>query len=230
MDLTLVSALLGLGSAGYLAGRTAVQVRRQRRSYAELPFVTTFELDAVAPEVDRARGAMVGLALGDALGAPRESLPVALSRLRYGADPVLSRGVFRFMRLRGSVTDDTQHAWLLARAIHDGAFHEDEFRRSLVDWLGWRIGEGRGTLGAVRALRDGRPNPNTGQGNGAAMRVAPVAVAFRDDVEGMLDVVHRAAVVTHPDGTTTSTPSTASASATSSKLRLPASRRARRGS
>ena len=191
--------VFGLASAGYLAGRTVVQVRRQNLSYAKLPFATGFALDDVPMDIDRARGALVGIALGDALGAPRESLPVALCNLRYGKDPGLSAGRLRFMRRKGTITDDTQQTWLVARSIRDGAFHEDTFRKLLVDWLDWRIGEGRGTLRAVRALRDGNHNANRGQGNGATMRVAPIAVAFRDDAEAMIDAVRRSAALTHPD-------------------------------
>ncbi len=199
MDLGLLSLLVGLVSASYLAGRTIVQIRRQRRSDEELPFVPHFELGDVPAPLDRARGAMVGVALGDALGAPREGLPVGIANLRYGRDPRLSRGTIRFMRRRGTVTDDTQHTWLVARCITDGGFDVARFGELLVDWLAWRIGEGRGTLNAVRAMRDGNPNPNRGQGNGAAMRVSPLAVAYRDDLDAMLAAVDEVSRVTHPD-------------------------------
>jgi ADP-ribosyl-[dinitrogen reductase] hydrolase len=177
------------GSVAYLLGRTAVQVRRQQLSYDKLPFPSPdFEIPA---GLDREVGALVGIAVGDALGAAREALPPALCRLRYGPEPKLSRGVVRFMRRRGTITDDTQHTWLVARAITADGFDERLFADSLADWMRWRIGPGRGTERAIR----GNPDPRS-EGNGAAMRVAPLVLAFRD--EALAEAVAAASSVTHP--------------------------------
>lgn len=185
-------------SVSYLGWRTIEQWLRQRRSYARLPFVDepTWE-PAASPLADRARGALAGIALGDALGAPRESLPPLLARLRYGSEPALSQGIIRFMRRPGAVTDDTQLTVLVAQAIQNGHLDCETLRASLLDWWSWRIGAGRGTERAIRALKSGGNLPLGSQGNGAAMRVAPLAIVFDDQDLGL--AVQQSAELTHPN-------------------------------
>ena len=78
---------------------------------------------------DRARGAMLGLAVGDALGAPLEWLHPEQIAARYGgplrdlvASPVWERGEW---------TDDTAMALALAESIVDqgGYVEQDVFAR-----------------------------------------------------------------------------------------------------
>src|SRR5260370_1961741 len=78
----------------------------------------------------RAAGAMYGLAVGDALGMPTQSLPRAQIVARYGAlldgfepappDHPLAAGM-----PAGSVTDDTEQALLLARLLIEGGGRGD---------------------------------------------------------------------------------------------------------
>src|ERR1700730_12292479 len=89
----------------------------------------------------RAAGALYGLAVGDALGMPTESLPRPEIVARYGPllaefhpgppDQPLAAGL-----PAGTVTDDTEQALLLAELIieGDGAVDEAEFARRLLAW------------------------------------------------------------------------------------------------
>src|SRR5258708_10126463 len=99
----------------------------------------------------RAAGAMYGLAVGDALGMPTQSLPRAQIVARYGAlldgfepappDHPLAAGM-----PAGSVTDDTEQALLLARLLVEGGGRVDppELARRLLAWE--QSGRERGSL------------------------------------------------------------------------------------
>lgn len=165
------------------------------------------------PELDRAIGALRGLALGDALGMPTQTLSPAEIRERYGsidglvdatADQPIAAGM-----PRGSVTDDTEQAMLVARLIVEGRGHIDP--RCLADELmRWEDSmRARGSLdllgpstrGAIEELRRGAPIGSTGvkgTTNGAAMRIAPVGIANRlADPQAFLDRVTEACVLSH---------------------------------
>src|SRR5215831_20328607 len=97
------------------------------------------------PQVDevwsRALGALYGLAVGDALGMPTQSLSRAEIESRYGQlvttfwpgppDHPLAAGL-----PAGTVTDDTEQAVLLARLVVEGRGDLDpaEFVRRLLAW------------------------------------------------------------------------------------------------
>ena len=90
---------------------------------------------------DRAAGALYGLAIGDALGMPTESLPRSQVVARYGAlldwfqpgaaDQPLAPGL-----AAGTVTDDTEQALLLAGLLIDGGGRIDaaKFAQQLLSW------------------------------------------------------------------------------------------------
>lgn len=166
---------------------------------------------------DRAAGALYGLAIGDALGMPAESLSRAQVAARYGplldwfqpgaADQPLAPG-----RPAGTVTDDTEQALLLARLLIAGGGRIDpaEFARQLLSWEeSMRLrGElsllGPSTKRALAALLAGTDIAETGRSgttNGAAMRITPVGVATPcDDLGGLVDQVVEASRVTHNTG------------------------------
>ena len=97
----------------------------------------------VAARQGRAAGALYGLAVGDALGMPTESLARPEIVTRYGplledlqpgaTDQPLAPGL-----PAGTVTDDTEQALLLADLIieGDGAVDEAEFAGRLLAWEG----------------------------------------------------------------------------------------------
>jgi len=169
------------------------------------------------PLTDRAAGALYGLAVGDALGMPTESLPRPEIVARYGPlleefqpgapDQPLAPGL-----PAGTVTDDTEQALLLADLIieGDGAVDEAEFARRLLAWEdGMRARGSLSLLGpstkrALSALLAGTPLAETGRSgttNGAAMRITPVGVATpAGDPDLLADRVVTASRVTHNTG------------------------------
>ena len=166
---------------------------------------------------DRAAGALYGLAVGDALGMPTESLPRPQIVARYGplvegfqpgaADQPLAPGL-----PAGTVTDDTEQALLVAHLIIEGngeideadfglqllALEEDMRSRGSLSLLG------PSTKRALAALLAGAPIEETGRAgttNGAAMRIAPVGVATpAGDPALLLRRVLMASRVTHHTG------------------------------
>src|SRR6516164_1868540 len=89
----------------------------------------------------RALGALCGLAIGDALGMPAQSLPRAEIVARYGPlvgefHPGPDGHPLAGGRPAGSVTDDTEQAVLLARLVVAGGGMVDagDLARGLLGW------------------------------------------------------------------------------------------------
>ncbi|TMM04434.1 MAG: hypothetical protein E6G10_05110 [Actinobacteria bacterium] len=149
--------------------------------------------------LDGARGALLGTFVGDALGMPFEGAP-------HGAVP--ERLEMLEARLgRGTYTDDTQMAIALAESLLEcGGLDEEHLGRAFLVAYDPRRGYGAGTRAVLGLIESGvavleasgRVFGGRGSlGNGAAMRVAPVAVLFAGDREALLDAARRSARVTH---------------------------------
>jgi ADP-ribosylglycohydrolase len=135
---------------------------------------------------DRAYGAILGQAVGDALGAPTEGMTRDAIRARYGwlAD---------FVTEEPAGTDDTEYAVLTARTIlryGRGLTPDDvtrEWRRTLVGQEGGFSGGGFSEMTAINNLRRGLVAPMSGTDNhemwsdGSAMRIAPIGVFCAGD-------------------------------------------------
>jgi ADP-ribosyl-[dinitrogen reductase] hydrolase len=155
---------------------------------------------------DRARGVLLGLALGDALGAPLEWLHPEQIAARYGG-PL--RDLVEFPPwARGEWTDEAAMALCLAESLTEknGYDAEDafsryaQFVRSRPPDVGADVelvlSRARSTVEARQAAREtGEQAP----GNGALVRTAPLALRYHDD-PGALDRTSRAdAELTHHD-------------------------------
>jgi ADP-ribosylglycohydrolase len=167
--------------------------------------------------LSRAAGALYGLAIGDALGMPTQSLPRAQIVDRYGPllggfepappDHPLAAGM-----PAGSVTDDTEQALLIARLLIEGGGRVDpaELARQLLAWeqsvreRGSLDLLGPSTRRAIAELLAGTDIDLAGRlgaTNGAAMRIAPVGIATPcSDLDVLVDRVVEASRVTHNTG------------------------------
>ncbi len=158
---------------------------------------------ADAPDPDRYRGALIGSAIGDALGRPVESVIPAKIQAQYGElrDFVPRRGWNGGPV--GTFTDDTQLTLWTARALLDaGDDHPADFGRVLTERLDSIRGIGQATRRSIIRLIEGKPWWRSGipsAGNGAAMRVSPLGLAFGDDLDALRRETARNAVVTHAD-------------------------------
>ena len=161
----------------------------------------------------RARGALLGLAVGDALGMPTQYMPRELIAGRYGVldrfhdappDNIISHGM-----AAGRVTDDTDQAVILGELIVEGRGHVDPeaFARRLLAWEQRMIAAGSddllgpSTRRALTLVSEGTSTDltgRTGATNGAAMRVAPVGIAFpAEPLSALIDAVVQTGHVTH---------------------------------
>ncbi|MEO3791171.1 ADP-ribosylglycohydrolase family protein [Nonomuraea sp. B10E15] len=128
---------------------------------------------------DRARGCLLGLAAGDALGAPAENLTPSEIRRRWG----------RLTEIEGGGTDDTEYAIFAASLLvrHGHALTSADVAAAYRELILPRIagpmrGAGFSELGTVEALRRGLEPPLTGLvhahgwSDGLAMRAAPYGI------------------------------------------------------
>lgn len=151
---------------------------------------------------ERALGAYLGLAVGDALGATVEFMTPREIAHRYGVhDKIIGGG---WLKLKaGQVTDDTEMSLALGRAIVDsGGFDLKAVAESFAAWLRKRPPDVGNTCrrGIRRYLLDGSleapPNPGDA-GNGACMRNLPVVLATLGDAEGFTRHTLEQAHLTH---------------------------------
>ncbi len=155
------------------------------------------------PDVrDRARAAFLGLALGDALGATVEFMTPAEIRSAHGIHRELTGG--GWLRLRpGQVTDDTELSLAMARAIDAaGGWSLLGVAEAFAAWLKGRPTDVGATCRAgirrylIEGTLQGRPGA-WDAGNGAAMRVLPVALLTLGDDEGLWRLAVAQARITH---------------------------------
>lgn len=108
---------------------------------------------------------------------------------------------------RGLVSDDTEHSFLLTRAIlvepHDPTAFAKRLARAFRWWLlALPPGVGFATLRAIVKLWLGFPPGRSGvasAGNGASMRIAPIGVRFHRDEKRLCSFVEAATAITHRD-------------------------------
>jgi ADP-ribosyl-[dinitrogen reductase] hydrolase len=128
---------------------------------------------------------MLGMAIGDALGASVEFMTPGEIRAKYGVLRDIKGGGWLSLS-PGQVTDDTQMALCIARSIASVDWSLRDIAERWVAWLRSRPIDVGNTCrrGIRRYIHDGSlaGPPNEGDaGNGAAMRMAPVAIASLAD-------------------------------------------------
>jgi ADP-ribosyl-[dinitrogen reductase] hydrolase len=166
--------------------------------------------------IDRVRGCLLGLAVGDALGAPLEGLSAQQIKTHYGRVRNYVDGVQAWKRkphrwrLLGLYSDDTQQALALCEILLDCGRIDQERLADLYlalmtpkgTFVGAHRGIGRSFRQVLMALERRVPAHMTGQptaGIGAAMRIAPVPLYFGDEIELMFESVMAASLMTHRD-------------------------------
>ena len=147
-------------------------------------------------KLDRQRGCLIGLAVGDALGAavefksPGSFKPV--TDYRAGCPHRLGPGEW---------TDDTSMALALADSIGQGEWDLDDQARRYVSW--WRDGKysvngrcfdiGNTTVDALHRFQQNKDAKTSGSsssrasGNGSIMRLAPVPIRFAGHFPGQVE-------------------------------------------
>ncbi len=146
---------------------------------------------------DRAAGCVLGLALGDALGAPYEG----------GVLGTVVTGLYRLWRGEPlSYTDDAEMMiGLVESLLHDPSVDPEFLAARFAENYTVGRGYGHGTGRFLSEVKRGRPwreanrsaFPEGSLGNGGAMRAAPVGPLHAHDPSVLRAVAERQAEVTH---------------------------------
>jgi ADP-ribosylglycohydrolase len=165
------------------------------------------------PRHDKALGALAGVAIGDAMGMPTQTLTRTRIAELYGEiegfrdaspDHPVSAGL-----KAGTITDDTEQSLLLARHLiaRDGLMNQAVWANELLAWerdthaRGVNDLLGPSTKRAIEALQRGVPASEAGRfgtTNGAAMRIVPIAIATpAKPLAALVDAVEDSCRLTH---------------------------------
>ena len=153
---------------------------------------------------DRVAGVLVGTAAGDALGAGYE-----FATPPTGEVDMIGGGLGDFAP--GEWTDDTAMAVAVAEVAATGVLDPPAIGERFLDWLRdgpadvgistravlASVARGADLPAAATAYLDA--HPNSGAGNGALMRTAPVALARLGDDAGIAEAARAVAELTHAD-------------------------------
>ncbi|GAB3616862.1 ADP-ribosylglycohydrolase family protein [Okibacterium endophyticum] len=161
----------------------------------------------------RALAALRGLALGDALGMPTQSMSPEQIAADYGViDRFIAAGPNQRIAVgmpAARITDDTEQAVLLGELLVEsgGSIDPGVFADRLLAWEQRMIDAGSldllgpSTKAALSRLHNGVPPEEAGRfgaTNGAAMRIAPVGIATpAEPLHAFVDAVARASQITH---------------------------------
>jgi poly(ADP-ribose) glycohydrolase ARH3 len=188
----------------YVAGYCGRSGKAERLCSTHLWFELVGLLMAVDGPIleERFEGSLLGLAIGDALGGLFEAQSADVIRARF---PTVEKLV-AYPQEEIWYTDDTQMAIGVGEALVErGEVVEEPLCRAFVANYAPSRGYGRGARAVLDAMEDGldyrevaeQHFPGGSYGNGAAMRVAPVGLVFRDDHRRLWEQARLSALPTH---------------------------------
>lgn len=151
---------------------------------------------------DRFQGCLLGLAIGDAMGGKFEAQSADAIRARFPS----MESLIAYPQEEIWYTDDTQMTIGIAETlVAHGQIVEEHLCAAFVANYVPSRGYGRGARAVLEAMENGRDYrqvaehyfPGGSYGNGAAMRVAPIGLFFRDDLTQVAIQAERSALPTH---------------------------------
>ncbi len=163
-------------------------------------------------DLDRARGVLVGLACGDALGRPVEFDTASTITAEHGKlEEMVGYGTWN--KPAGTITDDTEQALCIARSlVEQQEFDPADMADRFVAWYeSDPFDIGRMTLRSLSRLEKGATWDEAGQqvwedspegsnaGNGGVMRCPPLALPYATDWDQLVDVSRQSSQITHAD-------------------------------
>ncbi|SDZ78885.1 ADP-ribosyl-[dinitrogen reductase] hydrolase [Haloplanus vescus] len=161
---------------------------------------------------NRARGILLGLACGDALGRPVEFSSAAAIETEHGRlDEMVGHGTWN--QPAGTITDDTEQALCIARSLVERQeFDPTDIADRFVAWFdSGPFDIGRMTMRSLSRLKQGDEWDEAGQrvwedslegqnaGNGSVMRCAPLAIPYATDRPRLVAVSRQSSQITHAD-------------------------------
>ena len=161
--------------------------------------------------LDRAYGAVVGGAIGDAMGMPASFLTREQIKNTYGYIKDFLKPDDDVQKYHGSleagdITDDTMESIIVSKVLieHNG-FSEEAFNNEMKKWaIEQKMLEstviGPSTRRYLTALIEGRdPKETSGKGNtnGSAMRAAPIGVKYYNDIAKCIEAAVASSLPSH---------------------------------
>lgn len=150
-------------------------------------------------------GVLLGLACGDALGRPVEGVAAKAIQNEHGTieEMLVGRGP------PGTVTDDTELALCIAQSLDEQReFNPTNIAARFLEWYESNpLSIGMTTGWALYDLSTGYTWDKAGKrawegnnaSNGSVMRCAPLALAYHDDANTLVEVSKQSSVITHYD-------------------------------
>nr|WP_315025256.1 ADP-ribosylglycohydrolase family protein [uncultured Aminipila sp.] len=161
--------------------------------------------------LDRAYGALVGGAIGDAMGMPasfftREKMKDTYGYINDFVIPEAKEQSYHGGLQAGEITDDTMESVIISNIlINHGSFNKDSFNQAMKQWaIDEKMLEttviGPSTRRYLTALIEGR-NPEEISGdsstNGCAMRVAPIGVKYWNNLKDCMEAAAESSLPSH---------------------------------
>ncbi len=160
---------------------------------------------------DRAYGALIGGAIGDAMGMPasfltRRQITDTYGYIRDFLTPEKEVQSFHGDLAAGEVTDDTMESVIVGQVlIQCGRFSEEAFNAAMKQWaIQQKMLEstviGPSTRRYLTALVEGTdPKLTAGQGmtNGSAMRAAPIGIRYHNDLTACVEAAAASSLPSH---------------------------------
>ncbi|MFC7020392.1 MULTISPECIES: ADP-ribosylglycohydrolase family protein [Haloarcula] len=163
-------------------------------------------------DLDQARGILLGLACGDALGRPVEFASASGISAEHGRlDEMVGYGTWN--QPAGTITDDTEQALCIARSlVEHQTFDPADVADRFVAWYdSGPFDIGGMTRRSISRLQRGDAWDEAGQyiwenspegqnaGNGSVMRCPPLAIPYASDWDRLADVSRQSSQSTHAD-------------------------------
>jgi poly(ADP-ribose) glycohydrolase ARH3 len=143
-------------------------------------------------------GALLGSAVGDALGAPVEGCSMEMVRSTFRGD---------WKMLYGRYTDDTEMMIGVAESlIENKGFNGADMARKFIQNYDVKRGYGPGSKEVLRKISRGERWNEASEkvfdglgsyGNGAAMRIAPVGLFYYDNTAELREIAYQSSYITH---------------------------------
>jgi ADP-ribosyl-[dinitrogen reductase] hydrolase len=152
--------------------------------------------------VNKAKGAFVGLAVGDALGATCEFMTPQEIKQQYGVHKQIIGKGWLYLKA-GQVTDDTEMSICIGRAIQNSrGWNLRAVAEEFADWVRGRpvdVGStcARGIRSYIINQTLEMPQSRWSAGNGALMRMLPVALFTLGNEKSLARYVVEQAHLTH---------------------------------
>ncbi len=161
--------------------------------------------------LDRAYGALIGGAIGDAMGMPASFLTRRQIGETYGyindfLEPEKDVQGYHGDLQAAEITDDTMESIIICNVLLEkNGFSEESFNKAMKEWAieqkmleSTVIGPStRRYLTALIEGRDPKPEAVLGNTNGSAMRVAPIGVRYHYDIAKCMEAAAASSLPSH---------------------------------